>query len=175
MKDSAVLDFRRTSNSSEPMQTEDHGAGPARCVYVIDDEIQVLEVIEMQLVAAGYAVKTFSRASDFLGAVEHLLPGIIISDQRMPEIDGLHLQRELQKWKHKFPLIILTGFPETRVAVKAMKQGAITVLDKPYNKTQLIASIEEAFETLDRTITEDDQLPPILSNGTAYKDRLSGR
>jgi two-component system, LuxR family, response regulator FixJ len=175
MRDSAVLDFRRTSNASDLMQTEDQETERVRCVYVIDDEIQVLEVIEMQLAAVGYTVKTFSRASGLLAVVEQLEPGIIVSDQRMPEIDGLHLQRELQKWKHKFPLIILTGYPETRVAVQAMKQGAVTVLDKPYNKTQLIDSIEEAFQTLDRAITDDAHLPPVLSNGAAYKDRLSGR
>ena len=144
-------------------------------VYVIDDEDQVLEVIEMQLTVAGFDVVTFSRSAEFLRRVNELPGGVIVSDQRMPEIDGLTLQKQLQQLSNKFQIILLSGFPETRVAVKAMQQGAVTVLDKPYNKEQLVTSIEEAFITLNRVAADEHGLPPVLPNGEKYQDRLSSR
>lgn len=148
---------------------------PERNVYVIDDELQVLEVIEMQLTAAGYNVTSFSRPTEFLNQLEVLDRGVVISDQRMPEVEGLGVQQALKIWQKKFQLILLSGYPETRVAVEAMKQGAVTVLDKPYNKEQLLKSIEEAFELLAREIQDDSGLPPILPSGETYSSRLSSR
>lgn len=167
--------------SSAVVTQEANGVGTleeresARSVYVIDDEVQVLEVIEMQLTAAGFAVQAFMRPQDFLQKLDQLEPGVVISDQRMPEIEGLKVQQELKNWSHKFQLIILSGYPETRVAVQAMKQGAVTVLDKPYDKAKLLESLDEAFVALSRAILEDTGLPPILPNGDTYADRLSTR
>ena len=129
----------------------------------------------MQLSAAGFKVSTYTGAPEFLSVAESIPAGIVISDQRMPEMDGLNLQLELQRWHQKFPLIILTGYPETRIAVQAMKQGAVTVLDKPYNKDQLLSAIEEAFAVFDRNASDETHLPPVLPNGVTYRDRLSGR
>jgi len=69
----------------------------------------------------------------------------------------------------------LSGYPETRVAVEAMRHGAVTVLDKPYNRDQLLASLEEAFDALARAATDDKGLPAVLPDGTQYLDRLSSR
>ncbi len=144
-------------------------------VYVLDDEDQVLEVIEMQLTAAGFDVVTFSRSSEFLQQANKLPNGVIVSDQRMPEIDGLTLQKRLQQLPNQFQIILLSGFPETRVAVEAMKQGAVTVLDKPYNREQLVRSVGDAFRALSRSECELSGLPPALAAGEAYLDRLSLR
>ena len=146
-----------------------------RTVYVIDDEIQVLEVIALQLNAAGFQVATFSDARDFLGNLPDLDPGVVVTDQRMPNMEGLEVQQHLKPLGHRFQVIIISGFPETRVAVQAMKQGAVTVLDKPYNKEQLFASIREAFEVLDRAVEDDQGLPPQLAGGELYINRLSSR
>jgi len=148
---------------------------PNRRVYVLDDEAPVLEVIEMQLVAAGFDVVTFDSPSDFLERASSLPSGVLITDQRMPEIDGLSLQKQLQPLSSSFQVIVLSGFPETRVAVQAMMQGAITVLDKPYDKQQLIESIEVAFQALSRVTADESSLPPVLPNQERYLDRLSTR
>ena len=78
-------------------------------VYVIDDEDQVLEVIEMQLTVAGFDVVTFSRSAEFLRRVNELPGGVIVSDQRMPEIDGLTLQKQLQQLFNKFQINTMIG------------------------------------------------------------------
>ena len=164
------------NETSIQMTTAENGnALEGRRVYVLDDEIQVLEVIAMQLRAAGYEVRTFSRASRFLEAFADLPAGVVVSDQRMPDIDGLSVQQSLRGYEQKFKLILLSGYPETRVAVQAMKQGAVTVLDKPYNKEQLLSSLKEAFELLDRGATDREGLPPAMENGKRYIDLLSTR
>ncbi|MEO2016365.1 MAG: response regulator [Fuerstiella sp.] len=147
----------------------------ARLVYVLDDEIQVLEVIELQLNAAGYSVVTYASAAEFLEKIHELPPGVVVSDQRMPGVSGLNVQQQLRKFFSRFQLILLSGYPETRVAVEAMRQGAVTVLDKPYNRDQLLASLEEAFDVLARVATDDHGLPAVLPDGTLYLDRLSSR
>ncbi len=146
-----------------------------RSVYVVDDEIQVLDVISLQLNAAGYNVRTFSRAPEFLESLPKLDAGVVLCDQRMPELNGLEVQQKLKPFGNKFALIILSGYPETSVAVTAMKRGAVTVLDKPYHKDQLLASLEDAFAILDRASNDEQGLPPVLPNGELYLDRLSER
>lgn len=167
----SAIDSRTEADGAsllEDSQTEKH-------VYVIDDEVQVLEVIEMQLRAVGFNVTAFSDPADFLNQLDDLPAGVVISDQRMPDLDGLEVQQALKNWGHRFQLIMLSGYPETRVAVQAMKQGAVTVLDKPYNKDQLLESIGDAFEALSRAVLDDSGLPPVLPDGQSYADRLSGR
>ena len=161
-----------TSQANQIVETDDT---TPQMVYVIDDEIQVLEVIEMQLRAAGFAVRTFLRPEDFLDCLDEMPAGVVISDQRMPGVEGLDVQQRLQDCPHRFQLILLSGYPETRIAVKAMKQGAVTVLDKPYDKDQLLSSLEEAFAALHRAASDDHGLPRILPDGERYLDRLSQR
>lgn len=146
-----------------------------RRVYVLDDERQVLDVIAMQLTAAGFKVETFLQGWEFIEKLESLEPGVVVSDQRMPDIEGLEVQRHLQAQGHRFQMILLSGYPETRVAVEAMKRGAVTVLDKPYDKGQLIESLEEAFDLLSRAASDDHNLPPVMYSGERYIERLSSR
>jgi len=167
----ATLEVQADRMSTDETETLDGDQN----VYVLDDELQVLEVIEMQLTAAGYNVKSFSRPLEFLGQLEELPRGVVISDQRMPEVEGLGVQQHLKRQDHKFELIILSGYPETRVAVEAMKQGAVTVLDKPYNKEQLLNSIDEAFKLLRLKQKDESGLPPVLAAGETYISRLSSR
>lgn len=169
-----VVDSRHLETVEAAIMSDSQSES-ARHVYVLDDEVQVLEVIAMQLRGAGFEVSTFSQGRDFLNQLEDLPPGVVVSDQRMPDVDGLEVQRELQRWQHRYQLILLSGYPETRVAVQAMKQGAVTVLDKPYNKDQLISSLEEAFEILSRAASDEHGLPPVLEGGSRYIDRLSNR
>ena len=146
-----------------------------RLVYVLDDEIKVLEVIELQLNAAGYSVVTYTNSSEFLEKIDDLLPGVVVSDQCMPGATGLKVQERLLKFSSKFQLILLSGYPETKVAVEAMRRGAVTVLDKPYNHEQLLASLDDAFDALARAVLDDEGLPAILPDGTLYLDLLSRR
>lgn len=144
-------------------------------VYVIDDEIQVLEIVEIQLKAAGFDVLTFPSPELFLQQFPGLAPGVVLTDQRMPSIDGLEVQRQLRQRPNDFKLILLSGFPETRVVVEAMRQGAVTVLDKPYDKEEMLMSLRTAFSALKRSMVEDTHLPDVLPGGRLYLETLSQR
>ena len=98
-----------------------------RRVYVLDDQIQVLEVIQIQLESMGFDAQTYSSSETFLLQLPQLSPGVVIADQRMPFANGLEIQRRLNEYPSKFKMILLSGFPETRIAVEAMRQGAVTV------------------------------------------------
>jgi FixJ family two-component response regulator len=77
----------------------------------------------LQLNAAGYTVVTYASSSEFLDSIHDLRPGVVVSDQRMPGVSGLKVQEQLRKFSSRFQLILLSGYPETRVAVEAMRQG----------------------------------------------------
>ncbi len=164
----AVDQTNPDANDVEELKTQ-------RRVYVIDDEVQVLEIIEIQLQSAGFDVVTFSSPEPFLAQLPSLPSGVVLADQRMPFADGLEVQRRLRERPNDFKLILLSGFPETRIAVEAIRQGAITVLDKPYNKDELLLSLNTAFSELDRCINEDSGLPDPLPGGRLYLESLSKR
>ncbi|MEO2036347.1 MAG: response regulator [Planctomycetaceae bacterium] len=162
---------------AQPVAQEIAGLEPESLarVYVIDDEIQVLEIVEIQLKAAGFDVLTFSSPELFLQQLPGLAPGVVLSDQRMPCIDGLEVQRRLRQRPNDFKLILLSGFPETRVVVEAMRQGAVNVLDKPYEKEEMLMSLRTAFSALRRSMVEDTRLPERLPDGRLYLETLSQR
>jgi FixJ family two-component response regulator len=150
-------------------------------VYVVDDEIQVLDVIRKQLELEGYTVDTYFDPTLFVEQIDKLEPGVVISDQRMPRLEGLDVQQHLQTRKTSFPLILISGFPETRVSVEAMRYGAITVLDKPYRIAELLSAVEEGFAVLERALQSESEkqevpdLPQPLPGYELYQDRLSPR
>lgn len=151
-------------------------AGLLRNVYLVDDDERVIDVVKIQLTSAGYDVRAFSNSSAFLESFSDLPPGVVVTDQRMPEYEGLEVLTQLvSQARHRFRVILLTGYPETRVAVQAMQLGAVTVLDKPFDKAQLIAAIELGFQALDHEADEELDLPPLLPDGRTYLGRLSER
>ncbi|MEZ6062320.1 MAG: response regulator [Planctomycetaceae bacterium] len=146
-----------------------------RKVYAIDDDTQLLDLVTMQLEPEGFDVRCYARPTDFLADLPHLEPGVVVTDQCMPAVTGLAIQKALQGRTPQLPMILISGIPSTRVSVQAMRQGAITVLDKPYDKAELIDSIHEALNVLQHAMEKSDSLPPVLPNGGRYLDRLSRR
>ena len=146
-----------------------------RRVYAIDDDVAVLQVLQMILQQADCDVVTYSSPLEFLGQVETLPPGVIVTDQVMAQVEGIEVQRQVAGRPNQFRVILVTAFPRTSLAVTAMKAGAITVLDKPFDRTQLLQAVEEGFRQLNEVDASRDSLPPILPNGETYLSRLSDR
>jgi two-component system, LuxR family, response regulator FixJ len=128
-----------------------------RLVYVVDDDEAVRESLSALLEANSYTVRTFELARDFLGAAPTLRPGCLVADIRMPEMDGLQLQRELTARAFKFPLIVITGHGDVPLAVRAMKVGAIDFIEKPFAAAAMVASVNAALARL-ATATREDPL-----------------
>jgi FixJ family two-component response regulator len=144
-------------------------------VYVIDDDQAVLDVMHMMLEQAGYDVQAYQSSRRFLEDAPGLSPGVVITDQVMSQVEGTEVQRQLSTRPNHFRVILITAFPRTSLAVTAMKGGAVTVLDKPFHRRELIDAVEEGFRQLQSAGSDDESLPPVLPDKGSYLDRLSPR
>ena len=144
-------------------------------VYVVDDDKAVLDIVQMMLSQAGYDVRAYQSSARFVEESKDLLPGVVVTDQVMHEVEGIEVQRHLNARPNHFRVILVTAFPRTSLAVSAMKFGAVTVLDKPFDRRELIAAVQEGFRQLHDAENFDRALPPALPLGESYLDRLSKR
>lgn len=120
-----------------------------RHVYLVDDEEAVRRSEGFLLKTSGYTVRTFASGDEFLSEAKSLPPGCVLLDIRMPGLDGLDVQRILNERGAGFPVIILTGHGDIALSVRALKAGAVDFIEKPFQKAELIAAIEDAFHRLD--------------------------
>ncbi|WP_139802462.1 response regulator FixJ [Aurantimonas sp. 22II-16-19i] len=114
-------------------------------VHLVDDDESVRQSIAFLLATAGFAVRVHVSGSALLEVVDTLQPGCVVSDVRMPGIDGLELQRRLKAKGALLPVIIMTGHADVPLAVQAMKDGAIDFLEKPFDDASLLAAIDTAL------------------------------
>ncbi|HWA89429.1 MAG TPA: response regulator FixJ [Rhizomicrobium sp.] len=114
-------------------------------VYIVDDDASVRESLSVLLESAGLKVRQYASATSLLA--EHPSePGCIVTDVRMPEMDGLELQEQIAKrgWHH--PVIVMTGHGDVPLAVRAMRAGASDFLEKPFSDEAIIESVHRALD-----------------------------
>lgn len=116
-------------------------------VYVIDDDPAMRDSLDFLLDAAGFEARLFESALGFLAALPALGPGCVVSDVRMPNLDGIELLRRLKETNKPFPIIIMTGHGDIPLAVEAMKLGAIDFIEKPFEDDRLIGTIKAALSS----------------------------
>jgi len=128
-------------------------------VFVVDDDSAVRESLRWLIESVGLKVKTFSTAREFLDAYDPNQPGCLVLDIRMPGMSGLELQDRLAEKSIHLPVIIITGYGDVPVAVRAMKNGAIDFIEKPFSDQVLLERIQLAIEqdSAYRRITERRQ------------------
>src|SRR5262245_19439658 len=114
-------------------------------VYIVDDEPAVLDGLRLMLSTFGYACCTYASAEDFLAAVPSGSNGCLIADIRLPGMSGLDLQRELTRRGYQLPVIFITAHGDIRMAVAAVKAGAVDFLEKPIDDTLLVDSLRQAL------------------------------
>lgn len=122
-------------------------------VFVVDDEQAMRESLRWLIESVGLAVETFPTARDFLLAYDPSRPGCLVLDVRMPGMSGLELQEELLSRGLRIPTIILTGYAEVPMAVRALKAGAVDFMEKPFSDQLLLDRIQQAIES-DRVARE---------------------
>ncbi|QBF28249.1 sigma-54-dependent Fis family transcriptional regulator [Pseudomonas tructae] len=115
-------------------------------VMVVDDEASIRTAVEQWLSLSGFQVQLFSRAEDCLQQLPGHFPGVILSDVRMPGMDGLQLLEQLQASDADLPVILLTGHGDVPMAVEAMRNGAYDFLEKPFSPEALLGSLRRALE-----------------------------
>jgi len=115
-------------------------------VFVVDDDPSIRESLGLLLSSAGYGVKTFSSAKEFLKSERSTSgPACLVLDVKMPGISGLDLQAELASRNYAIPVIFITGHGDIPMSVQAMKKGAVDFLSKPFNDDQLLDSVKAAI------------------------------
>jgi two-component system, LuxR family, response regulator FixJ len=114
-------------------------------VYVIDDDDAMRDSLDFLLGSADFHVTLFESALNFLDTLSTVDFGCVVSDVRMPGIDGIELLKRLKAGGSLFPVVIMTGHGDVPLAVEAMKLGAMDFLEKPFEDDRLIGMIEAAL------------------------------
>jgi len=115
-------------------------------VYVIDDDEAMRDSLNFLLDSAGYEVTLFDSTLKFLDARPGLAFGCVVSDVRMPGLDGIELLKRMKADHCTFPIVIMTGHGDVALAVEAMKLGAVDFLEKPFEDERLIGMIATAIQ-----------------------------
>lgn len=117
----------------------------AAIVYVVDDDASAREAVAAIVKSMGIEPRTFPSAETFLDSYEPGVPGCIVSDIRMSGMSGIELLELLRKSSCALPVILLTAFADVPLAVRAMQQGAFTLLEKPTRNHELWEAIHRAL------------------------------
>lgn len=118
-------------------------------IYIVDDDDAARESMGFLLRSVGLETEVFDHPQDFLDAVEPDQVGCAVLDLRLPEASGIEIMNRLRKKGIAIPVIIVTAYGDVATAVRAIKNGAVDVLEKPVNDQVLIEQIQKCIE-LDR-------------------------
>ncbi|NRH41411.1 response regulator transcription factor [Pseudomonas sp. MS15a(2019)] len=114
-------------------------------VHLVDDDASVRAALEDLLASVGLSTHSYVSAADFLDRARLDEPGCLVLDVRMPGMNGLDLQQELQRRGLALPIIFITGHGDIPMSVRAMKQGALEFLTKPFRDQDLLDAIGQAL------------------------------
>ena len=126
-------------------------ADDGRHVHLVDDDEAIRRSASFMLRTSGYLVKTYASGVEFLGVAKESVPGCILLDVRMPQMDGLEVQAALRERGVFLPVVVMTGHGDVNTAVEAMKLGAVDFIEKPFEKAVLLSAIEASFDILERS------------------------
>jgi two-component system, LuxR family, response regulator FixJ len=118
---------------------------PGPLVFVVDDDEAVRSSLQLLLKSAGLTSRAYASATEFLAAYDDDQPGCLVLDIRMPGMNGLELQDELNRRGAMIPVIFITGHGDVPMAVESMRRGAMDFLQKPFRDEDLIDSVHKAL------------------------------
>jgi RNA polymerase sigma factor (sigma-70 family) len=121
-------------------------ATEAPVIYVVDDDLPVRESLDSLIRSVGFRVQTFASAQDFLRYKRPDVAGCLVLDVRLPGLSGLDLQRQMGQAEIQIPIIFITGHGDIPMSVRAMKEGAVEFLTKPFRDQDLLDAIQQAVE-----------------------------
>jgi DNA-binding NtrC family response regulator len=142
-------------------------------IAIVDDEQDMRQSISQWLALSGYDTETFGSAEDALKGIGADYPGIVVSDIKMPGMDGMQFLKRLMSTDSSLPVIMITGHGDVPMAVEAMRVGAFDFLEKPFNPDRMTELAKRA--TTNRRLTLDNRaLRKELSDGTKLMQKLIG-
>lgn len=140
-------------------------------VHLIDDDEAVRQALAFLLATAGLAVRVYDSGEAFLAAAATAQPGCIVSDVRMPGIDGLALLKRLKELGITLPVVIMTGHADVPLAVEAMKGGAVDFIEKPFDDEVLLSAIRVALNRHGEAGQRDAETVRILAKIESLSER----
>jgi len=148
-------------------------------ILIVDDDASIRKVLGFILEEAGYTVRSEASGADALRAVENDRPDLVLTDIKMPGMDGIALLKEMKRLDDSMPVIILTAFGTVETAVEAMKIGAADYLTKPISRDELsltvakalrVRELEKENQTLKESLQERFDFGNILGLSPAMQD-----
>ncbi|MGA2632830.1 MAG: response regulator [Terracidiphilus sp.] len=118
----------------------------APIVFVVHDDISVRESLEVLIRCQGWLLENFTSAQEFLTCPRAVVPSCLVLDVSLSGLNGLDLQRLVAIERPDMPVIFITGLVDVRVAVQAMKAGALEFLTKPFDEAVMLSAIQQALE-----------------------------
>jgi two-component system, LuxR family, response regulator FixJ len=140
-------------------------------VHVVDDDLAVRQSLSFLLASDGLPVRLHESASAFLESVTEAPSGCIVTDVRMPGIDGIEFLRQLRTRGFHLPVIVMTGHADVPLAVAAMREGAMDFIEKPFDDDTFLASVRAALDRQEERAQEGAQVAQV----TARLETLSER
>jgi two-component system KDP operon response regulator KdpE len=141
-----------------------------RNILVVDDEAQITRVLKTSLSAHGYGIRTASDGMQALLEMKTWTPDLIITDLRMPNMDGLELCRQVRS-ESRIPIIVLSVKGEEAIKVEALDAGADDYVTKPFSVKELLARVRAALR---RTHADEQSEAPVIDVGDFHID-IPGR
>ena len=130
--------------NTQPFDQSNPPTEPSPTVYVVDDDPAMRSSLRWLIESVGLTVCTCASAREFLATYRDIGPGCLVLDVRMPGMSGLDLQTELSRQRIEIPILIITGYAEVPLAVRAMKSGAFDFIEKPFSDQTLLDRIRAA-------------------------------
>jgi FixJ family two-component response regulator len=115
-------------------------------VHVVDDDASMRSALEGLFDSVGLQTKTYVTAEDFLSSAQSDRPGCIVLDVRLPDMNGLEFQGRLIQTGVGLPVVMMTGFGDIPMSVRAMKHGAVDFLSKPFRDQDMLDAVMAAIE-----------------------------
>ena len=137
-----------------------------RNILVVDDEAQITRVLKTSLSAQGYGIRTASDGMQALLEMKTWSPDLVITDLRMPNMDGLELCRQIRNESH-IPIIVLSVKGEEAIKVEALDAGADDYVTKPFSINELLARVRAALR---RTTIDEQSEAPVIDAGDFHID-----
>ena len=140
-------------------------------VHVVDDDLAVRQSLSFLLASDGLPVRLHESALAFLDAMTETATGCIVTDVRMPGIDGIELLRRLKARGFSLPVIVMTGHADVPMAVEAMKEGAVDFIEKPFDDDLFLAAVRKALRLQEQHAQRDAQITEVQARLQGLSER----
>ena len=144
-------------------------------LLLVDDEKIIRDSVGQSLMLAGFEVEAFASAAEVLPKLQADFDGLLITDIRMSEMDGLELMEQVHKLDADFPVILISGHADVALAVNAIRDGAYDLLEKPFATTALIESVKRALEKRRLTLENRALKAELAQQQTRLGPRIIGQ